>query len=141
LGVRTKQIFAARGSFLPDSIWKTVKSGGHSLAFDRMMIVVRIVVSVPAADWAAAGVPASAAHKRPKAKDPYRMLIRCWFEFKRRANFTSQKREILERVKGIEPSYSAWKAAALPLSYTRARRTICYGSKAIATALKLRIGG
>src|SRR5438874_4183884 len=28
----------------------------------------------------------------------------------------------LERVKGIEPSYSAWKAAALPLSYTRRRR-------------------
>ena len=28
----------------------------------------------------------------------------------------------LERVKGIEPSYSAWKAAALPLSYTRASR-------------------
>ena len=28
--------------------------------------------------------------------------------------------EGLERVKGIEPSYSAWKAAALPLSYTRA---------------------
>jgi len=27
--------------------------------------------------------------------------------------------ERLERVKGIEPSYSAWKAAALPLSYTR----------------------
>jgi hypothetical protein len=26
---------------------------------------------------------------------------------------------LLERVKGIEPSYSAWKAAALPLSYTR----------------------
>jgi hypothetical protein len=25
----------------------------------------------------------------------------------------------LERVEGIEPSYSAWKAAALPLSYTR----------------------
>src|SRR3569623_2257833 len=25
----------------------------------------------------------------------------------------------LERVKGIEPSYSAWKAAALPLSYPR----------------------
>tara|TARA_Y100000817_G_scaffold260997_1_gene215298 strand:+ start:358 stop:525 length:168 start_codon:yes stop_codon:yes gene_type:complete len=25
----------------------------------------------------------------------------------------------LERVKGIEPSSSAWKAAALPLSYTR----------------------
>ena len=27
--------------------------------------------------------------------------------------------EGMERVKGIEPSYSAWKAAALPLSYTR----------------------
>jgi hypothetical protein len=27
--------------------------------------------------------------------------------------------KLLERVKGIEPSYSAWKAAALPLSYTR----------------------
>ena len=30
----------------------------------------------------------------------------------------------LERVKGIEPSYSAWKAAALPLSYTRDRVVI-----------------
>jgi hypothetical protein len=28
-------------------------------------------------------------------------------------------KQLLERVKGIEPSYSAWKAAALPLSYTR----------------------
>jgi hypothetical protein len=28
--------------------------------------------------------------------------------------------KILERVKGIEPSSSAWKAVALPLSYTRA---------------------
>ena len=27
--------------------------------------------------------------------------------------------EEMERVKGIEPSYSAWEAAALPLSYTR----------------------
>ena len=26
----------------------------------------------------------------------------------------------MERVKGIEPSSSAWEAAALPLSYTRA---------------------
>jgi hypothetical protein len=25
----------------------------------------------------------------------------------------------MERVAGIEPAYSAWKAAALPLSYTR----------------------
>ena len=29
----------------------------------------------------------------------------------------------MERVAGIEPAYSAWKAAALPLSYTRAGRT------------------
>ena len=26
---------------------------------------------------------------------------------------------LIERVKGIEPSSSAWKAVALPLSYTR----------------------
>ena len=25
----------------------------------------------------------------------------------------------MERVKGIEPSYAAWKAAVLPLNYTR----------------------
>jgi hypothetical protein len=30
--------------------------------------------------------------------------------------------EALERVKGIEPSSSAWKAVALPLSYTRAEK-------------------
>jgi hypothetical protein len=29
--------------------------------------------------------------------------------------------KLLERVKGIEPSSSAWKAVALPLSYTRVR--------------------
>ena len=31
----------------------------------------------------------------------------------------------MERVKGIEPSYSAWKAAALPLSYTRPASARC----------------
>src|ERR1700719_1043633 len=31
----------------------------------------------------------------------------------------SDDRVVLERVKGIEPSSSAWKAVALPLSYTR----------------------
>ena len=30
----------------------------------------------------------------------------------------------LERVAGIEPAYSAWKAAALPLSYTRGRQRV-----------------
>ena len=37
----------------------------------------------------------------------------------------------LERVEGIEPSYSAWKAAALPLSYTRASG--CGGQRRIRT--------
>src|SRR5262249_13847726 len=32
-------------------------------------------------------------------------------------------RRRLERVKGIEPSSSAWKAVALPLSYTRFQMT------------------
>ncbi len=27
--------------------------------------------------------------------------------------------QMLERVKGIEPSYEAWEAAVLPLNYTR----------------------
>jgi hypothetical protein len=31
-------------------------------------------------------------------------------------------------VKGIEPSYSAWKAAALPLSYTREFRGLLTGT-------------
>lgn len=31
---------------------------------------------------------------------------------------------ILERVKGIEPSYKAWEAFVLPLNYTRVRRRI-----------------
>jgi hypothetical protein len=30
----------------------------------------------------------------------------------------------MERVKGIEPSSSAWKAVALPLSYTRTRSSL-----------------
>src|SRR5450631_1691342 len=41
----------------------------------------------------------------------------------------------LERVKGIEPSYSAWKAAALPLSYTRARPINYHGRQASSTAM------
>jgi hypothetical protein len=40
-------------------------------------------------------------------------------------------REKLERVKGIEPSYSAWKAAALPLSYTR--EALCHKTPATGT--------
>ena len=41
----------------------------------------------------------------------------------------------LERVKGIEPSYSAWKAAALPLSYTRVRPINYHGPPAASTTL------
>jgi hypothetical protein len=37
------------------------------------------------------------------------------------ANSHPKSGQVLERVKGIEPSSSAWKAVALPLSYTRAR--------------------
>ncbi len=42
----------------------------------------------------------------------------------------------LERVKGIEPSYSAWKAAALPLSYTRARPLNYHATEAASTAMR-----
>src|SRR5687767_7768155 len=35
----------------------------------------------------------------------------------------SERANELERVKGIEPSPPAWKAGALPLSYTRSART------------------
>ena len=41
----------------------------------------------------------------------------------------------LERVKGIEPSYSAWKAAALPLSYTRVRPINYHAAPAASTTL------
>jgi hypothetical protein len=39
----------------------------------------------------------------------------------------------MERVKGIEPSYSAWKAAALPLSYTRVRPINYHATPAAST--------
>jgi 2-keto-4-pentenoate hydratase len=32
--------------------------------------------------------------------------------------------DVLERVKGIEPSYEAWEAAVLPLNYTRELRQL-----------------
>jgi hypothetical protein len=31
---------------------------------------------------------------------------------------------IMERVKGIEPSYRAWEAGVLPLNYTRIRKSV-----------------
>ena len=44
--------------------------------------------------------------------------------------------QILERVKGIEPSYSAWKAAALPLSYTRVQAMNYHAADAASTAMR-----
>ena len=42
----------------------------------------------------------------------------------------------MERVKGIEPSYSAWKAAALPLSYTRAQAMNYHVADVASTAMR-----
>lgn len=52
----------------------------------------------------------------------------------------------MERVRGIEPPYSAWEAAALPLSYTRAgpvsaRAAIATGSAASQGAKRDRAAG
>jgi hypothetical protein len=43
---------------------------------------------------------------------------------------------MLERVKGIEPSYSAWKAAALPLSYTRLLAINYHAGPAASTVMR-----
>ena len=57
-------------------------------------------------------------------------------------NSKSNKRlKPLERVKGIEPSYSAWKAAALPLSYTRVRPINYHATPAASTTLNLARAG
>ena len=42
----------------------------------------------------------------------------------------------MERVKGIEPSYAAWKAAVLPLNYTRMK-----GSYTMAFASRKQVKG
>ncbi len=47
--------------------------------------------------------------------DSKRNTLSAW----RRTSKDANKLKLLERVAGIEPAYSAWKAAALPLSYTR----------------------
>ena len=36
-----------------------------------------------------------------------------------RISYGTRSSSLLERVKGIEPSYPAWKAGVLPLNYTR----------------------
>jgi hypothetical protein len=53
-----------------------------------------------------------------------------WIYGRPRRDFElSKPLKSLERVKGIEPSYSAWKAAALPLSYTRVARFMQRGAE------------
>jgi hypothetical protein len=48
-------------------------------------------------------------------------------------------KSLMERVKGIEPSYSAWKAAALPLSYTRVQAINYHAAQAASTAMHDRL--
>ncbi|CUX32870.1 hypothetical protein AGR7C_Cc260218 [Agrobacterium deltaense Zutra 3/1] len=43
----------------------------------------------------------------------------------------------MERVKGIEPSYSAWEAAALPLSYTRAAHKTSDSSQRVSSTRRV----
>jgi hypothetical protein len=58
--------------------------------------------------------------RTPRAPSPPEpTLIRICSGIRNPPRPTAKHLKILERVKGIEPSYSAWKAAALPLSYTR----------------------
>ena len=45
----------------------------------------------------------------------------------------------MERVPGIEPGYSAWKAAALPLSYTRILARVMPSSGAIGKLIYTRV--
>ena len=47
-------------------------------------------------------------------------------------------RRVMERVKGIEPSSSAWEAAALPLSYTRVGLQLRQGACVVKWALARR---
>ena len=42
-----------------------------------------------------------------------------FFALQKRTSERSEIRSDVERVKGIEPSYPAWKAGVLPLNYTR----------------------
>jgi hypothetical protein len=37
--------------------------------------------------------------------------------------------DLVERVKGIEPSYEAWEAAVLPLNYTRVEGIVVFSCR------------
>ena len=67
-----------------------------------------------------------------------RRLLRCPLSYRGEG-----RHQPVERVKGIEPSPPAWKAGALPLSYTRAARKVsCAGfrSRSSRRAGRIRTG-
>jgi hypothetical protein len=39
--------------------------------------------------------------------------------YRPQAEITQERQDSMERVMGIEPTYSAWEADVLPLNYTR----------------------
>ena len=88
-------------------LWQRQKKSGSER--ETALIFHEFFISRPLlrAAWAAEGAAAE-----PSARVRFRPLF---------PNKKAPERELfyLERVKGIEPSYSAWEAAALPLSYTR----------------------
>jgi hypothetical protein len=59
----------------------------------------------------------------------------------RRNDKKNAKERVMERVKGIEPSRPAWKAGALPLSYTRLRPRPIASSATPTRAPTIRTGG
>ena len=96
-----------KNEFLGKNIFKTEKV--------RFFLRVKgkLALLVGQADRSTLRVCASSATlTEPSARVRFRPLF---------PNKKAPERELfyLERVKGIEPSYSAWEAAALPLSYTR----------------------
>ena len=96
-----------KNEFLGKNIFKTEKV--------RFFLRVKgkLALLVGQADRSTLRVCASSpAATEPSARVRFRPLF---------PNKKAPERELfyLERVKGIEPSYSAWEAAALPLSYTR----------------------
>ena len=46
--------------------------------------------------------------------------------------------DAVERVTGIEPAWPAWKAGALPLSYTRERRALARSGASLGNRLRRR---
>jgi hypothetical protein len=54
-----------------------------------------------------------------RAPDPFHYTMAARQKFK--ALCAIKRAIILERAKGIEPSYAAWEAAVLPLNYARTR--------------------